>query len=286
MTDYYSILGVAEDATDDDIKQAYRKLASKHHPDKGGDAEKFKEMQAAYDVLSDSKKRAAYDARGSSDDSEFMSMSDIMEKMRAAHMRNGFNNVHFKQVYEFVSEVAMLDAYKGYTMSMNIDGKPDEVVIPKGVPNYARGQYKSKNGNDVVVTVRFAPSPYHVKMINEVTQIIDSTGQRYTGEIDSGTVEYSLQIDVLDILLGAWVDVIDFMGEKCTMRVPAGHSPDHKLRIKGKGYVHWNIQKGAANVARADMLVKLIPVYKQPKDLDKTKVKALYDLSLGVSGTA
>lgn len=286
MTDHYATLGVSHDASQDDIKQAYRKLASQHHPDKGGDTEKFKEIQAAYDLLSDTKKRATYDARGGSDDSEFMSMSDIIEKMRAAHARNGFNNAHFKQVYEFVSEVSMLDAYKGYIMSININGKQDEVVIPKGVPNYARGQYRSKNGNDVVVTVRFAPSPYHVKPINEVTQIIDSTGQRYTGEIDSGTVEYSLQIDVLDILLGAWVDVVDFTGEKCTMRIPAGHNPDHKLRIKGKGYVNWNIQKGEAQVARTEMLVKLVPIFKQPKDLDKTKVKALYDLSLGVSGTA
>ena len=50
--DYYEALGVSKDADSATIKKAYRKLASKHHPDKGGDAEKFKEIQTAYDTLS------------------------------------------------------------------------------------------------------------------------------------------------------------------------------------------------------------------------------------------
>lgn len=65
MKDYYEILGVARDATEDDIKKAFRKLAQKYHPDKkGGDEAKFKEVSEAYSVLSDKKKRAAYDMGG------------------------------------------------------------------------------------------------------------------------------------------------------------------------------------------------------------------------------
>ncbi len=63
--DYYNILGVEKGATDDEIKKAYRKLAHKHHPDKtGGDAEKFKEINSAYQVLSDKSKRQQYDQFG------------------------------------------------------------------------------------------------------------------------------------------------------------------------------------------------------------------------------
>lgn len=58
---YYEILGVTEKATDQEIKRAYRKLASQHHPDKGGDKAKFQEIQSAYDTLSDSNKRQQYD---------------------------------------------------------------------------------------------------------------------------------------------------------------------------------------------------------------------------------
>ncbi|HOW84346.1 MAG TPA: DnaJ domain-containing protein, partial [Spirochaetota bacterium] len=63
--DYYEVLGVAKNATEQELKQAYRKLALKYHPDKNkGDPEaeeKFKEINEAYEVLRDPQKRASYD---------------------------------------------------------------------------------------------------------------------------------------------------------------------------------------------------------------------------------
>merc|ERR1719223_581163 len=63
-TKLYDLLGVEKDADAKTIKKAYRKLAVKHHPDKGGDEQKFKEISAAYEVLSDEEKRAKYDQFG------------------------------------------------------------------------------------------------------------------------------------------------------------------------------------------------------------------------------
>lgn len=66
MNDYYKILGVPRSASKDEIKQAYRKLAHKYHPDKqGGDEKKFKEVNEAYQVLADERKKAQYDQFGS-----------------------------------------------------------------------------------------------------------------------------------------------------------------------------------------------------------------------------
>lgn len=62
--DYYDILGVKKDAAADEIKKAFRRLARKHHPDTGGSEEKFKELNEAYEVLSDPEKRAQYDQYG------------------------------------------------------------------------------------------------------------------------------------------------------------------------------------------------------------------------------
>ena len=62
--DYYTILGIPRGASADDIKKAYRKLAHQYHPDKGGDEKKFKEINEAYQVLSDQNKRAQYDQFG------------------------------------------------------------------------------------------------------------------------------------------------------------------------------------------------------------------------------
>jgi molecular chaperone DnaJ len=62
--DYYQILGVSRSASAEEIKQAYRKLAHKHHPDKGGDEKKFKEINEAYQILSDQEKKSQYDNFG------------------------------------------------------------------------------------------------------------------------------------------------------------------------------------------------------------------------------
>lgn len=66
--DYYEVLGVGKNASADDIKKAYRKLAKEHHPDKGGDETLFKEISEAYEVLSDNDKKAKYDRFGYADD--------------------------------------------------------------------------------------------------------------------------------------------------------------------------------------------------------------------------
>lgn len=63
--DYYAILGVQKGATEDEIKKAFRRQAHEHHPDKGGDQQKFKDVNEAYQVLSDPQKRATYDRFGS-----------------------------------------------------------------------------------------------------------------------------------------------------------------------------------------------------------------------------
>ena len=85
--DYYNILGLEKSASADDIKRAFRKLSHTHHPDKGGEAEKFKEINEAYQVLGNEKKRQQYDQFGSNFDQQGgfgggMNWEDFMSQAR------------------------------------------------------------------------------------------------------------------------------------------------------------------------------------------------------------
>ena len=91
MKDYYQTLGLSKTATQSDIKNAYRKLASKHHPDRGGNVSEFKRIQEAYDILGDTNKRAEYDSpqvfftnRHNFDDivDQYFTQFDIRSQMR------------------------------------------------------------------------------------------------------------------------------------------------------------------------------------------------------------
>ena len=88
--DYYEILGVSRNTSADEIKKAYKKLALKYHPDKGGDAEKFKEISEAYAVLSDENKRKQYNQFGHAGFDQRFSQEDIF---RGADFENIFDEI-------------------------------------------------------------------------------------------------------------------------------------------------------------------------------------------------
>ena len=103
--DHYQTLGVAKNATPDDIKKSYRKLASKHHPDKGGDVEKFKRMKLAYEVLSDPIKREHYDSTGDhyddvNLDSEVMGRLAVMLSQFVQHINPEIDDLILKMRIE------------------------------------------------------------------------------------------------------------------------------------------------------------------------------------------
>lgn len=95
--DYYEILGVPRNASPDEIKRAYRRLAQQHHPDKGGDEKKFKEVNEAYQVLSDPEKRSQYDQFGAT-----------FEQARAGGGFSGFNGFRdfssFADAFDFFGQ--------------------------------------------------------------------------------------------------------------------------------------------------------------------------------------
>ncbi|XP_004510114.1 dnaJ protein homolog 2-like [Cicer arietinum] len=139
-TKYYDILGVAKNASEDEIKKAYRKAAMKNHPDKGGDPEKFKELGQAYEVLSDPEKKEMYDQygedalkEGMGGGSSFHNPFDIFESFfggagfggggpsRGRRQKQGEDVVHSLKV-------SLEDVYNGTTKKLSLSRN---VLCPK-----------------------------------------------------------------------------------------------------------------------------------------------------------
>jgi molecular chaperone DnaJ len=114
MEDYYSVLGVNESATQEEIKREYRKLVKENHPDKGGDEEKFKKISTAYDTIGDETKRRQYDQQknnpfGNMGGFGGASMEDMMNSMFGGNRRQQ------TRVHDTVIDVhiGVLESYRG-----------------------------------------------------------------------------------------------------------------------------------------------------------------------------
>ena len=120
-TEYYDILNIKKDATEIEIKKAYRKLAIKNHPDKGGDPEKFKEISVAYQVLSDPEKRKTYDQFGKDLVNQNMSSPpDIFSMFFGQQHANSHNqNKKCKNSVHNI-KVSLEDIYNGKKMKINV----------------------------------------------------------------------------------------------------------------------------------------------------------------------
>jgi DnaJ-class molecular chaperone len=176
--DHYNTLGVAKTAGPDEIKKAYRKLASQNHPDKGGDTAKFQEIQTAYDTLSDPQKRQQYDnpqpqfhgfhGRGQPGFQGGFDFNDIFGQVFRNHSQQPQQQIfrtmviiNLEQVYTGGEEVLKLQTPNG-TNVIKID-------IPKGIQE--GGQVKYENvipGAGLMVEFRVRPHLRFERRMNDL----------------------------------------------------------------------------------------------------------------------
>lgn len=245
--DYYSVLGVPRDASETDIKRAFRELARKHHPDvaevDGHDnGERFREINEAYACLSDKDLRARYDRWGHPDDDGAGGLSAVVDA--AAGL---FNDVlrrrrtkHKGADLRYTLEITFEEAAFGCEKTVTIPG-PRELVIAIGAGT-KDGAVKTLRGEGEKGKGGAGDGDLHVSI-----RIADHALRREGLDVRS-----TAEITFSHAALGAVIDVQTLDGV-VKMRIPPGTQPGRVFRIRGKG-----IPQGSGKTApRGDHLVEV-----------------------------
>lgn len=250
--DYYKVLGIDKSASEKDIKKAYRKQARKYHPDlnpKDLEAEKkFKQINEANEVLSDSEKRKKYDqygkdwqhaeefekaknsrsqqgsprgytySGGSAND-----FSDFFESMFGGARTQG-RNVRFRgQDYNAELRLNLMDAFSTHKQTLNVNGKNIRITIPAGVENGQTIKIKGHGGKGV------NNGPNGDLFIT--FSIINNTDFKRDGE----NLYKSVNIPLTTAALGGEITLETFNG-KVKMKVKPETQNGTKVKLQGKGF--------------------------------------------------
>jgi curved DNA-binding protein len=286
--DYYKILGVERNASEDDIRKAYRKLAMQYHPDRNPNdkqaEERFKEINEAYQVLNDSKKRAHYDKFGSDyanwqgrgapgdfnwdqyggfpggvrveygdlDDlfgGDAGGFSDFFRTLFGRGAEGAATGTRTRtrqqpQGYQQELEITLDEAFHGTTRVFESDGKQKQVRIPAGV----------RTGSKVRVAGA-GPNGLDLYLIVDVKE--DPRFERRGNDLHT-----TATVNVFTATLGGEADVETLNG-KVKLNIPAGTQPEQVFRLAGRGMPSLKNKD-----EKGDLYVRLkvqIPKYLSPK---------------------
>ena len=292
-SNFYDVLGVSRDASQDDIKRAFRKLAAKYHPDAGGDEEKFKEVSEAYTTLSDETKRKEYDQLlafggipgqgfgGQRGYAQSVDWGDIFDNIRSGD--GAFGGFDFSSIFGGAAGASSRPS-RGSDLTVTLDVTADEafvgtsrrvtykvpstgeeqtitVKVPAGAVNggklryKGRGEYGASGGarGDLVVTTRVAEDPLFKR--------------------DGADVRMELPISMFEAALGAQIDVPTPDGTTVRLKVPAGTQDGKTFRFKDLGAPNVK-RKGTRGALYVTVRVK-VPTRLSAKE--KEQLKALLE---------
>ncbi len=250
----HEILGVAPDADAAAIKSAYRKLAMKYHPDRNGDSpeslEKFREVQEAYDMLTKPQAQHRQGSYGGSQNHPFGGPFgpgftwNFWEQQPRANMD-----------FQARARITLEQAFSGTQLSMSINDEVITIAVPPGAQN---GQILTVEGRGSREIPDLPPGNL---------QVIILIAQHPKFQFSGPDLLLVHNIDVLAMMTGCQIDVETISGETLSVTIPAGSTPQTRLRIPEKGMP---LQGGSG---RGAMFIHLNPLFPNltPEQIEKLR---------------
>lgn len=255
--DYYSVLGVPKGASEEDIKKAYRKLAMKHHPDRGGDQNQFQKIQEAYATLGDAQKRHEYDhpqpqhqgfhfhfgGPGNPLDEIFASFGFGQGQDPFVHMRQ--QQVRRNKDLRIQIELDLASTLREQTKTISVqtttgERQTVEVNIPRGIATGHQMRYPGLGDN------MFNTIPRGDLYVNFLV-LEDPRFQ--TEQLD---LVYKISLNCLDAMIGNEVDIPNIEGRVFRLNIPPGTKHGTRLRLPNQGLFEINTPR------RGNLIVEVV----------------------------
>lgn len=231
--DYYQILNVSPGASKDEIKSSYRKLAGKHHPDRGGDTAKFQEIQQAYDTLMDDRKRAEYDAMRSGNFGGNPNIDDVFKSFGFSFgdsdifshfMRGQRRNPDIKTSIEINLSDTLYETTKIVSIrTKNNENKTLEIKIPRGIKS---GTVMKFGGGGERIFPNAHPGDLYINIIVHDDNKFTQKG------LD---IETEISLNCFDAILGCELEVQTLSEKTFIIKIPPNTQQGTKFKIPGEG---------------------------------------------------
>ena len=268
--DYYNTLGISKSASEADIKAAYRKMAMKHHPDRGGDEKKFKEVTEAYETLSDPQKKQMFDmgVDPNAQHTSYRQGSPFEFHFNTGNFEDVFSNFGFggrpvrkNKTLNVNIEVTLEDIFKGRVIDAEI-GIPNgnkrlvNIEVPPGIENGQQIRYRGMGEH----TLKDAPpGDLIVNVFVKEHPIFQRQGDM---------LMIKKFISPWDAMLGSDITIETIDKKTLTIGIPAGTQPDTVLSCRGEGLTNMRTK------VRGNLLIKIqIEIPKNLNSEQKTAVE-------------
>lgn len=272
--DYYATLGLKRGASDAEIKKAYRSLAMKHHPDRGGDEKKFKEISQAYEFLSDPQKKQMIDAgmdpnrqQGGFNQGpfEFHFNSGNFEDIFGGFGFGGFGQrpMRRNKSLNITVEITLEDVLTGKDISaeIGIPGGKKKMInihVPAGIENGQQIRYEGMGDHSIL---ELRPGDLIVNVIIRPHPIFKREGS-------SIIVEHT--ISVWDAILGSSINIKTLDNKTLDINIPAGTQSETIFSCKGEGLPN------ARSRIKGNLLIKIKVTI--PRNLNETQKNLVKEL--------